>query len=443
MTNFTRLGALRRSAFALLLVPAAAWAQTQQLERGLDGLYATARQHNATLAATAAAIREADAAIESAKTARLPEVSGQVSVSYLGNARLWNRHFGESTKAAMPHFGNNFLLRAEQVVYAGGAIDGSIRLAQQAAQGERLTAQSEEQKVRFLLAGLYLQLHALRHTETVYRTNAALAEEQMTLMQKRRAQGTALRNDITRRELQREQMLLGEQEARDQQRIVERQLRTALGSDSLALVLLSEEAFDENAVALETEAAWQQRAVQQSLALQQADLAVDMSRTKERLEKAERRPKVALIAEDHLDGPITIEVPPIDKNLNYWFVGVGVTYNFSSLYKNKRRVQQARLATALAERRQTVASEGVADAVHAAYVSLGTARTRLATRQKSVQLAAENYTVVSRRYDNGLALITDLTDAANMKLEAELQLATARIDLLYALYNLRYVCGNL
>ena len=48
---------------------------------------------------------------------------------------------------------------------------------------------------------------------------------------------------------------------------------------------------------------------------------------------------------------------------------------------------------------------------------------------------------MSRRYQNGLAIVTDLTDAANMKLDAELQLSDARISLVYAFYNLKYAAG--
>ena len=57
-------------------------------------------------------------------------------------------------------------------------------------------------------------------------------------------------------------------------------------------------------------------------------------------------------------------------------------------------------------------------------------------------LAAENYDVVSRRYENGMALVTDLTDAANMKLDAELALENARINLVYCLYHLKYQAGT-
>ena len=83
----------------------------------------------------------------------------------------------------------------------------------------------------------------------------------------------------------------------------------------------------------------------------------------------------------------------------------------------------------------------VSDEVHEAYVNLGTARTELTVRRKNVQLASENYDVVSRRYEGGLALVTDLTDAASMKLDAELALADARINLIYCLYKLKYACG--
>lgn len=425
------------------LMPALVQAQSRALQAGLQSLFLTAEQHNATLKSMQAAIDEAVAGTATARTARLPEIEGSASFSYLGNGRIWNRHFGEGAAAPMPHYGNNFYLKASQLIYAGGAVNAAIRLSEQNAQMSRLAAESEKQKLRFLLIGLYLQLHTLRNAQSVYQTNATLAEDQIDLMQKRREQGVSLRNDITRYELQLEEMRLGISTADDQMSIVRRQLLTALGSDSAAIALLSETAFDEASVADESEETWQQIAAERHIGLQQAQLGIDISRTKETMEKAERRPKVALVAEDHLDGPITIEVPALNKNFNYWFVGVGVTYNLSSLYKSKRKIEQARLSTTLAQTQWDVARENVGDAVHAACVDLKTARTELTTRKKSVQLAAENYDVVSKRYKNGLALVTDLTDAANMKLNAELALANARINVVYAYYKLKYIAGNL
>ena len=432
--------ALALSAISMFL-PAYLQAQTAELQEGLARLFATAEQHNATLRSLETALRVAEAGVNSAKAAKLPDITGEAAVSYLGNARLWNRQFGESTAAPMPHFGNNFSLSAQQVVYGGGGINASIKLARQGSELAQLNAEDGKQRVRFLLTGLYLQLHNLRNGREVYAANAALARQLIEQMHKRREQGISLRNDITRYELQLQQMLLGETTLRDRESIVRQQLFTALGTDSADVALLSEAAFDDAAVGVESEAAWQQAAGTQHVGLQRSSLSVDMSRTKERLVRAELLPHVSLLAQNHLDGPITTEVPPINKNLNYWFVGVGVSFNFSTLYKSRRKLRETRLATSFAADEHAVLRSQVSDEVHEAYVNLGTARTELTVRRKNVQLASENYDVVSRRYEGGLALVTDLTDAASMKLDAELALADARINLIYCLYKLKYACG--
>ena len=357
---------------ALLSVPASGYAQSEALSAGMNEMFRVAEGHNASLQAVRTAIREAEAGIASARTAKLPEITGSASVSYLGNARLWNRHFGESTSAP------------------GGAIRSQIALAGQAAQQAVLTAEEQRQQVRFGLVSMYLQLHCLHNQQEVYATNKALAAEQIRLMNKRHEQGVTLHNDVTRYELQLEQYGLNETTVADQQLVVKHQLYTAFGTDSLRLRWLDKEAFDEKYLASSNEADWQRQAEEHHFELKSAALAVDMSRTREQLVRSERLPKLALLAEDHLDGPITIEVPPINKNLNYWFVGVGVSYNFSSLYKSKKRLREAQLATTFANDRRTEAMQRVDDAVHAAYVGLGTARTALATCRKRVQLAAEN-----------------------------------------------------
>lgn len=411
------------------------------VDKGVATLFSTAEAHNATLATCRAAIREADAATHSAEADRLPDVSASASFTYYGNGRLWNRHFGESTHISMPHYGNNFALKASQVVYAGGAVDAGIRLAEQGAEMTRLSANETRLRTRFLLVGLYLQLHNLRNREQVYLTNAALADSLIVQMKRRREQGVALRNDVTRYELQHEQMLLGASTVSDQRDIVARQLATALGIDTLTN-LLPASAFETTTAALPAEASWRQEAADHVM-LQRSTLEVDMTRTKEKLERAARLPKVALVAEDHLDGPITTEVPVLNKNINYWFIGVGISYDISSLYKSNRRVRQARLATATAESSHEALHQSISDGVQAACVEYRTACTELRTRLKSVELAQQNYSVVANRYTNGLALVTDLTDAAGVKLDAELSLADARINLVYCYYKLRYAAGKL
>ena len=159
--------------------------------------------------------------------------------------------------------------------------------------------------------------------------------------------------------------------------------------------------------------------------------------------KSERLPQIALVAGNHFDGPITIEVPPIDKNFNYWYVGVGVKYNLASLYKTNKSVSRSKLTIRRTKEHYDDVCEQTELAVQAAYTRYVEAYEQLDTRRKNVELAGQNYAVIQNRYKNELSLITDMLDASNAKLSAEVQLANAQIDIAFNYYKLLYLTGTL
>ena len=146
---------------------------------------------------------------------------------------------------------------------------------------------------------------------------------------------------------------------------------------------------------------------------------------------------------NHFDGPITIEVPVIDKNFNYWYVGVGVSYKLSSLYKSGKNIKRARISTDVNRRRREEVLEQTSLAVQADYTQYMEAYDEVSTLEKNVQLAKENYEVTETRYRNEMALVTEMLDASNQLLDAELQLANARINVIFNYYKLKNTSGNL
>ena len=431
-----------------------------ELTLSLEELFRTADEHNTSIQSFQSAIQEAEAGIEAAKAERLPDVDASVAFSYLGGGRITDRNFTNGFGVHIPHYGNNFALQASWAVYTGGAIQSGINLSKLAAEMAKANATDNQQRVRMLLTGYYLQLHNLRNQERVFDENIALTETLIAHTQKRQSEGVVLRNDITRYELQMESLKLGRTQVQNQAKIINHQLLTALGVDK-EIDILPTEAFgiSEDYKSLKSpeyldypgtpekpeasESFWQSEATMNAPALQLSQLGIEMSEEKVRLEKSARRPTVAVVAEEHLDGPITVEIPNLNKNLNYFFVGVGVKYRFGSLYKNNKKVRQAQLATETAREQHQTAIEGVENAVQAAYVNYQTSFTELETSRKSVELAEQNYEVIHNRYQNGLALVTDMVDAANQRLDAQLRLVNSRISVLYNYYNLKYITGTL
>ena len=397
----------------------------------------------------------ADEALKAAKAQRLPDVNVSLSASYWGNGKLWDRDFGHARVIDMPHFGNNFALEAQQVIYAGGAISSGIRQAELGKLLAELDLRKNVQEIRFLLAGHYLNLYKLDNQIRVLRKNLELTEEIIAHMHARREQGTVLKNDITRYELQKEQLRLQLSRVSDARKIANHQLVTTLHLPEEVEISPDASLLEQRILTL-AEEDWQEMAKANHILLKQTEATVQMNEQKvrqeraERLphikvrqERAERLPHISIIAADHLDGPITIEVPVLDNNFNYWYVGVGVKYNLSSLFKNNRKLKQARLNVRQAEERHQWAQEQVENAVQEGYVNFLTAFTDLRTQENSVKLADESYVVTENRYKNEMALLTDMLDASNTKLSADLGLVNARVNILYNYYKMKYLTHTL
>lgn len=415
-------------------------AQTQR-SMTIDELFGLVETGSKTLRMQKTGVDVAIRGIEEARSRRLPDINASLAASYNGNVLMTDRDFGNTHGLSQPHFGNSFALEAQQVVYAGGAISSGIRLAElQRAQSENAVEMTRNQ-MRFIALGQYLELLKLENGIMVYDSNIALTEKLIADIKSRQAQGMALKNDVTRYELQMESLKLGKRRLEDQKSIMNHQLCNTIGLENTVVVpsMTLDNMEDDNLMEKDLQA----EAAGNSPQIRQAALGVKMAEQQLKLAKSEMLPKVAIVAADNFTGPFNYDIPPIDKNFNIWYVGVGVKYSISSLFKSNKSVRKAKEQLRQSHDTHAMAGEAVDNSMQQAYTMHRQAFAELHTQQKSVELAQQNYTVVNNRYLNQLALITDMIDASNIKLNAELQEINARINITYTYYNIRYVAGSI
>ena len=407
----------------------------------VDELFQLVESNSKTLQEQKISVEFAQKGIEVARAQRLPDVNASLSSSYNGNVVVMDRDFTNARGFSSPHFGNSFALEAQQVVYAGGAVDAGIRLAElrrdMAVAGQRLTSNAQ----RFVALGQYLDLFKIQNRMQVYEQNISLTGRLIEDIRAKQEQGMALRNDVTRYELQMETLRLGLRRLQDQQAILNHQLGNTLGLKDVAI--LPDTTIVTQVLSREGENYWQQTALASSPQVEQSQLSTRMAEQQLRLAKSELLPKLAVVAADNFSGPFTYDIPPIDKNINYWYVGVGLRYNISSLFKSNKKVRQAETGVLRSQEQQKVVAESLDNQVQQAWTLYQQTFADLDTQRKSVQLARLNYQVVSDRYLNQLALITDMLDASNIRLNAELQEVDARINIVYAYYKMKYISGTL
>lgn len=411
------------------------------LQLTLTDVFTRIENENRTMAMLRTAQEAAEQGIRSAKDARYPEINAEVNISYIGDSFLTDRDFSNYTKAPSPHFGNGFTLEAQQVVYAGGAVNAAVKMAEHEGRMSEAVISQSRQGLRLMAAGQYLGLFRTDNSIKVYEKNIALTTKLIEEINAKREHGLALAADVTRYELRLEMLKLDLVRLRNTREIMNYRLVNSLGLPE-GTVISSALADDED-LRDRSRQHWQEIAADSSPEMKVSGINADMALTRQKLVRSERLPKIAVVAYENFNGPITFEIPPIDKNLNIWYVGLGIRYNFSSLYKSGHKLKQAEIAVRQAEQAKDVTEENLRNNVQKAYADYMQSYVELETSEKSLQLADENYGRVHDRYMEQLVLVTDMLDAFNMKLEAELDVSAANAGIQYRLCCLRYAAGIL
>lgn len=408
----------------------------------IEQLFEIAETNSAQLRPSFTAEEEAQQEISVARSKRLPDIKASLSFSYIGDGFTTKRDFSDYQRAPIPHFGNGLSLNLNQPVYAGEAISAGIEMAELKSSATGYATEIQRDNIRFQLVGMYLDLYKYENLRKVVSNNIVQAEKVLAEMESRYEQGLALRNDITRYELLVSDLNLQLTRISNTINIINRNLAVTAGLPDNT-VIRPDTTILTRSLLVADENWWMQEAAGNAPSLKLALLNVNISQKAETLVKSERLPKIGIQAGWNIDGPILTEIPPINRNLSYWYVGIGVSYNLSSLYKSNKSLAKSRAATRRAIEQLDATNEHVSLDVRADYIHYLEAYDDLNTREKSVELAERNYRTISTRYSEGMALISDMLDAANSRLNAEQQLVNARINIIYYYYKLLFTTGKI
>ena len=401
----------------------------------LDEVCQMAIENSTHLKMAKVGVETASVATKVAKSAFSPEVKLSASASYIGNGYITDRYWANGESVEMPHFGNNFSFEATQVVFAGGALLKSVEKASLQEQLAQLNLEKGEVDVSFLVTGYYLDLYKLNNQKEVFLKNIEQTEILIEQVKSREKEGMALQSDITRHELRLQNLKLALIELNNTYNIINYQLVLTLALPENTVIQPVTSVLDTD-FSLVEENNLMNMALENRSELKIASKEKEIASKDVRLAKSDYYPSIAIFANNHYDGPIMIEVPVINNNFDYWMVGVGINYNLSSLYKTPRKVKLAESAMNLATEKEKLQLESARNAVYSAYTKYKESYEKLSVHETSLTLADENYRIINNRYLNDLVLITEMLDASTTKLNAELEVVNARIDIVYRYYAL-------
>ncbi len=431
------------SIFFIAFIPRLSCAQDASIKSiGIEELFKLAIDSSQQLRVSRLDTDIAQQRIEVAEMLRNPNLAVSASAIYLGDATLYDSKLSNKITVPLPHFGNSYSIQASQVIFRGGIISNTISVATLQQQIAAMGYKKNSMDVKLLVAASYFDLFKMFNQRTVYERNIELAKLRISNINKMYNHGMVTRNDIIRNELLITNLNTTVQQLNNNAAILTQQLNVTLGFSDTTIIQPDTNILHNKPVASSL-ANSLSFAYQNHPDLESARLGTKITEKGVEIAKGDRLPTITLSASNSLARPVTNISPARDMYNNGWQAGLGISYSISSLYNSKKNIQLAK--TQLKQQHQIVElqRQNIEISVKSAFIKHQEARQLLVSAEKSLQLAEENFRIVDKKYLNQMAILTDLLDATNARLDAELQQKNAEISIIYTYYQLQRAIGNL
>jgi len=124
-------------------------------------------------------------------------------------------------------------------------------------------------------------------------------------------------------------------------------------------------------------------------------------------------------------------------------VGVGINWNFSTLWTNKNKVTEARIQRDEVQLNSAITINNIRREVNQDYQNYAMARDKIKLLQTSIDQATENNNILVSKYKSNVASATDKADAQTLLYQAQINLELAKADAGLAYYTLLKSTGKL
>ncbi|HEX7905654.1 MAG TPA: TolC family protein [Chitinophagaceae bacterium] len=401
-------------------------------------------QNSKQLKISQAKIEEATAALKEAVEKKLPDAG--VSGAYLrlnsanfdlktkSNNNSGSGSTNESPKVTQAVYG---LVNLSLPIYGGGKIKYGIESSAFLEKAAHLDAEDDKEEVIQTTIEAFATLFKANTAVMLMKENLQQAQQRTKDLGNLEKNGLLARNDLLKAELQSSNVELSLLDAENNWQLANVNMNLMLGlptTTELVLDTVGIRSKEDKRVLVD----YIQSAMSNRKDITATGYRKKAAESGVKTVKAEKYPSVQLTG-----GYIAADVPHVFSVTNAVNLGVGVSYNISSLWKNKAKVQQAE-----ARVKQWVTSEAILDddirlQVNRNYLSLLSSRKKIEVYAKAVEQAQENYRIVKNKFDNSLATITDLLDADVAQLQARLSYTLARADAFVAYNKLLQASGIL
>ncbi len=413
--------------------------KAQELKKlSLNDAIQMSLQNSKQLHYNLAKLKEADADVKEAKQNTLPDLKGTASYLSLNNPSVDLKVKLGSGGGGGPISVNSAsyaMLNASLPIFAGGKIHYGIEAAKYLHKAAEMDVEKNREDIIEIAISAYGNLFKATEAVEMMKENLRESKQRVEDFKSLEKNGILARNDLLKAELQQSNVELALLDAENNLKLTFINMNLMLGLAEETELVADSSAFsaiidDGSAIS------WEQTAFKN-----RKDMFALSDRTHAanfgiKLAKSNYLPSLALTG-----GLIALNVPNFITVSNAMNAGLGLSYNFASLWKNQAKVAEARAKYEEMEASKDMLADEIRVQVNQAYENYFLSRKKIEVYNHALEQANENYKITKNKYTNSLATTTDLLDADVAQLQARLNFAFAKVDAVIAYRKLEQVAG--
>src|SRR5690242_4963661 len=341
-----------------------------------------------TLAGSQAKIEEATAALREAVERKLPDVKLSGSYIWLNTANFSLKSkdnsgggSGESPKVNQAVYG---LVNASLPIYTGGKIKYGIESSRYLAEAAKLDADNDREEVVQNIIEAYINLYKAKIAVDLVKENLQQAQARVKDFSNLEKNGLLARNELLKAELQASNTELTLLDVQNNWQLANVNMDLMLGLPEQTEIVTDSTVLDQ-AIGPKTLEEYVTAAMTNRKDMAALDLHKKSAQSGVKSTKAELYPSLALTG-----GYIAADIPNVFSVTNALNIGVGVSYNIGSLWKNKSKVQQAEARVKQITANEAILNDQVRLQVNKSYLDLLSSQKKVEVNSKAVEQANEN-----------------------------------------------------
>lgn len=391
-----------------------------------------------------AKIGEAVAATREAMERRLPDVN--INASYMRvnkphiNIKTAATGGGGDSNAISPGNVNQAMFGMANLslpLFAGLKIKYGIESAKFLEKAAEMDADNDRQDIILNTVAAYINLYKAGSAVKLVEENLAQSRKRDTDFVNFERNGTLARNDLLKAQQQTSNLELTLLDAQNNHQLAIINMNLLLGLPEKT-VLLPDSISIVPPGAVKTLDEYEQLATQNRRDVKALDYRQKAAESGIKIAKGDYYPAIALTG-----GYVAANIPKFLTITNAVNAGIGVKYSLSALWKTDAKVQQAKAREQQLAANAALLDDAVKLSINKAYLDYLSAVKKIDVYNKAQEQATENYRISNNKYTNNLLTLTDLLDADVAQLQARLNVAFAKADLLLAYQTLLQKAGLL